>query len=107
MAASQELATELNRNSFLQRIQLCLFSPIQLGHQHLELGEVGDELLLSLLQGMELASSGSGRVWVPKGVLQNTDDIVGVVQKEGTILNKWETLSLSASCQTIERVTRT
>jgi len=107
MTASQELATELNRNSFHQRIQLCLFSPIQFGHQHLELGKVCDELLLSLLQGIELASSGSGRVWIPKGVLRDTDNIVEVAQEEGSILNKWENLSLNASCQTIERVTHT
>jgi len=107
MTTSHELATELNRNPFLQRIQFCLFSPIQVGHQHLKLGEVCDELLLSPLQGMDLASSGSSQVRVPEGVLQDTHDIVGVVPEEVTILNKWEDLSLSVSCQPIERVTHT
>jgi hypothetical protein len=56
---------------------------------------------------MEFASRRGGWIWIPKGVFEDPDNVVRVIQEELTVLNKREYLRLGATPQPVERVSQT
>jgi len=105
LGSSQQLAAEFHRHSFLQGVQLSMLVPTEFGDQHLELGKVGSELFLALLQTMKLGAGGRSRIGVAKCGFEDADNVVGVVQLKCSVLDEWEYLCLRPAFQAIEGIT--
>ena len=86
LGSSQQLAAEFHRHSFLQGVQLSMLVPAEFGDQHLELGKVGSELFLALLQTIKLGAGGRSRIGVTKCGFEDADNVVGVVQLKCSVL---------------------
>jgi len=90
------------RHSFTQSIQLCVFIPVELSHEHLNFGEVRVKLFLALLEvGKFGAGSGEG-VRVTEGIVEDPDNVFRVLQLDGLSLNEGEDLALYPTLKPVE-----
>ena len=92
------------RHSLSQRIQFGILIPIELGDEHLEIGKVGFELLLSLLESRQFGPGSGCRVRVTKCIVEYLNDVIGIIQVDHITFYERKDLCLRLSLQRYEGI---
>jgi len=92
------------QHSLSQWIQFGILIPIELGDEHLEIGKVGIELLLSLLESCQFGPGSGCWVQVTKCIVEYLNDDISIIQVDLITFFEGKDLYLSPSLQPVEGV---